>query len=71
MLWVTNLPSFIPQMCAKYLQPSERTDIIFVAMKALKTPGAYSISMAADMVTVLVLHTDFPPGQVSSLCLHR
>lgn len=67
---MTNLPSFIPQMFAKYLQPSERTNIILMAMKTLTTPGVYSINMAAYMVNVLVSHTDFPPEQVSSLWWH-
>lgn len=67
---MTNLPSFIPQMFASHLPPSERTDIILMAIKTLTTPGAYNISMAAHMVTFLVSHTDFQPGQVSSLWQH-
>lgn len=57
-------------MFAKYLQPSERTDIILTAMKTLTSPGAYSSRMAAHMVNILVSHTDFTPGQVSSLWWH-
>lgn len=69
-LSVTHLPSFIPQMFRKYLQPSDQTEIILMVMKSFTTPGVYSISMAAHMVDVLVSDTDFRPGQVSSLWWH-
>ncbi|NXK80278.1 MROH5 protein, partial [Amazona guildingii] len=54
-------------MFAEYLPPSERTDVIVMAMQTLTTPGAYSISMTAHMVNVLVSHTDFPPEQVLNI----
>lgn len=60
------LLSFILQMFTKYLQPSDRVDIILMAMKSLRAPSAYSISLAAHMVDVLVADRAFQPGQVNS-----
>lgn len=57
---------FTPQMFMNYLQPSDQVDIILMAIKSMRTPSAYSISMAAYMVNVLVAESTFRPRQVSS-----
>ncbi|XP_069626026.1 uncharacterized protein [Haliaeetus albicilla] len=54
-------------MFTKYLQPSDRTDIILMAIKSLRAPSAYSISLAAHMVDVLVADHAFQPGQVLNI----
>ncbi|XP_061314192.1 maestro heat-like repeat-containing protein family member 9 [Pezoporus flaviventris] len=59
--------SFIPQMFTKYLQPSERSDIILMAVKTLTNPGVYSIGTAAHMVDILVTDSDFQRGQVLNI----
>ncbi|XP_061202882.1 uncharacterized protein LOC133208782 [Neopsephotus bourkii] len=57
-------------MFTKHLQPSERTDIILVAIKTLANPGVYSVSTAAHMLDILVPDTSFRTGQVSGLWWH-
>ncbi|XP_037243121.1 maestro heat-like repeat-containing protein family member 7 isoform X4 [Falco rusticolus] len=48
----------------KYLRPSDRADIILLAIKNMRDPSTYSIRVAAHMVDVLVLGPAFQPGQV-------
>lgn len=60
------LLAFILQMFTKYLQPSNQVDIILIAIKSMRAPSAYSISLASHMVDVLVADTAFQLGQVSS-----
>ncbi|XP_052632027.1 maestro heat-like repeat-containing protein family member 6 [Harpia harpyja] len=54
-------------MFTKYLQPSDRADVILMAIKSLRAPSAYSISLAAHMVDVLVADHAFQPGQVLNI----
>ncbi|NXS68455.1 MROH1 protein, partial [Pandion haliaetus] len=63
----TSHTSKIFLMFTKYLQPSDRADIILMAIKSLRAPSAYSISMAAHMVDVLVADHAFQPGQVPNV----
>ena len=57
--------SFMPQKFTKYLRPSDRADIILLAINNMRDPSTYSIRVAAHMVDVLVLGPAFQPGQVS------
>ncbi|NWH19897.1 MROH1 protein, partial [Grus americana] len=63
----TRQASKIFLMFTKYLQPSDRVDIILVAIKSLRDPRAYSIKVAAHMVDVLVADFVFQPGQVLNI----
>ncbi|NXS45435.1 MROH7 protein, partial [Balaeniceps rex] len=54
-------------MFMKYLQPSDQADIILMAIKSLRAPSTYSISMAAHMVDVLVAAPAFQPAQVLNI----
>ncbi|NXK03941.1 MROH7 protein, partial [Herpetotheres cachinnans] len=63
----TSNASKIFLMFMKYLRPSDRTDIILLAIKSLRHPSTYSISMAAHMVDVLVVGPAFQLGQVSKI----
>lgn len=57
---------FILQLFMKYLKPSSRANIILKAVKNMRSPSDYSISLAAYMVETLVSGSDFYPGQVGS-----
>ncbi|PKU35788.1 u3 small nucleolar rna-interacting protein 2 [Limosa lapponica baueri] len=57
----------LPQMFMKYLQPTDRVDIILIAIKSLRTPSATSIKVAALMVDVLVVNSAFQTGQVLNI----
>ncbi|GAB0194588.1 maestro heat-like repeat-containing protein family member 6 [Grus japonensis] len=63
----TRQASKIFLMFTKYLQPSDRVDIILVAIKSLRDPRAYSIKVAAHMVDILVADFVFQPGQVLNI----
>ncbi|NWH52387.1 MROH5 protein, partial [Fregata magnificens] len=62
-----NCASRIFLMFVKYLQLSDQVDIILMAIKSLRAPSAYSISVAAHMVDVLVANPAFQPGQVQNV----
>ncbi|KGL90093.1 Maestro heat-like repeat-containing protein family member 1, partial [Charadrius vociferus] len=61
------LLTFVLQMFTKYLQPSDQVEIILIAIKSLKPPSAYSISLASHMVDVLAQDSAFQMGQVLNI----
>ncbi|NXH75244.1 MROH7 protein, partial [Hydrobates tethys] len=63
----TRRASKIFSMFVKYLQPSDQVDIILMAIKNLRSPNAYSISIAAGMVDILVENPAFQPGHVLNI----
>ncbi|NXK20111.1 MROH5 protein, partial [Arenaria interpres] len=54
-------------MFMKYLQPTDRVDVILTAIKSLRAPSAYSFKVAALMVDVLVVNSAFQTGQVLNI----
>ncbi|NXQ90619.1 MROH7 protein, partial [Nyctibius grandis] len=54
-------------MFTKYLEPSNRADIILMAIKNMRASSIYSISMAAHMVDVLLTDPDFQPAQMLNI----
>ncbi|NXE14817.1 MROH7 protein, partial [Lophotis ruficrista] len=58
------LLSFIPQMLVQYLRPSDRVDVMLMAIKSLRSESTYSIKVAAHMVEVLVKESDFRQAQL-------
>ncbi|XP_014814885.1 PREDICTED: maestro heat-like repeat-containing protein family member 7 [Calidris pugnax] len=51
----------------KYLQPTDRVDVILTAIKSLRAPSAYSFKVAARMVDFLVVNSVFRMGQVLNI----
>ncbi|NXD82399.1 MROH5 protein, partial [Halcyon senegalensis] len=54
-------------MFVKYLQPSDKADIILMAIESLRATSAYSVSVAAHMIDILVVDSAFQPGKVLSI----
>ncbi|NXN75754.1 MROH1 protein, partial [Himantopus himantopus] len=63
----TNRAIKIFSMFTKYLQPSDQVDIILIAIKSLRAPSAYSISLASHMVDILTMDPAFQQGQVLNI----
>ncbi|KFQ93902.1 Maestro heat-like repeat-containing protein family member 7, partial [Nipponia nippon] len=70
---MSSLPSFFPQKFAEYLRPSERTDIVLVAVEALGDSGIFDKEVARNVLHVVMRHPDFWLADVPKImsCIHR
>ena len=66
---VSLLPSSLPQDFAAFLRPSERTDIVLVAIEAMRDSSFFDKEAAGKMLDLVMRNPDFWLADVSGLWL--